>query len=289
MPYTRMAIPLRYIATGEGHVRPHDETRMSTPLIADQYVDSKNLLARASLHAQYSTNPQGWANWLFQQIELEDGLTVLDVGCGPGGLWRSHLDSIPTGCRLVLTDSSPGMVSEAEKAIPDERFEFRVADVQEIPYPDEQFDCVTTNHMLYHATNLDRAMSEIARVLKPHGKLCAATNGAAHMRQLHDLVRRSVPCFALLTTSFTLENGEATLKHHFDEVSVRTYEDSLVVPDADALSAYVRSMASVADATDQQFDEIEAELHDQILSKGRMRIEKAAGLLIAKEPKKAEP
>lgn len=188
---------------------------MSTRLPTDQYVDSSNLSARVNLHTLYSTNPQGWGNWVFQQIELEDNLAILDVGCGPGGLWRSHLDGVPTGCRIVLTDSSPGMVYEAENALPGDRFEFSVANAQKLPYPDEHFDCVTANHMLYHVPDLDRALSEVARVLKPRGKLYAATNGAAHMSQLHDIIRRSIPAFAVVSTSFTLENGYTILERHF--------------------------------------------------------------------------
>ena len=262
---------------------------MSKGLPPDQYVDSGNLSARANLHAQCSTNPQGWSNWLFQQIQLTEALTILDVGCGPGGLWQSHLGGVPAGCRIVLTDSSPGMVSEAENAIHDDRFVFRVADAQELPYPDEQFDCVTANHMLYHVPDLERALSEIVRVLKPHGKLYAATNGAAHMRKLHDRIERSVPGFAVLTTSFTLENGDAILTRHFAEISVRSYEDSLVVPDAGALSAYIRSMAGLTDASEDQLDAIDDAIRDEIARRGPLRIEKVTGLFIAGEPRKAEP
>ena len=254
----------------------------------DQYVDSRNLSARASLHAQYSTSAHGWENWLFQQIELSGAVSILDVGCGPGRLWRGQVDSLPVDCRIALTDSSPGMVSEAERSLPDERFEFRVADVQELPYPDGQFDCVTANHMLYHAPDIDRALSEIARVLKPRGKLYAATNGAGHMRQLHDIIRRSVPAFSALSASFSLENGQSILERHFDEVSVRRYDDSLVVPDAEALSAYVRSMGSLVDATAQQLGEIETAIRAEIRRTGPIQIDKAAGVFIAGGSRKAE-
>jgi SAM-dependent methyltransferase len=262
---------------------------MSTRLPKGQYVDSRNLLARANLHTQYSTNHHGWGSWLFQQLELQDNQTILDVGCGPGGLWRDHVDRLPNGCRAVLTDSSPGMISEAKGSLPDDRFEFRVADAQELPYPDGHFDCVTANHMLYHVPDLDRALSEIARVLTSRGKLCAATNGDGHMRQLHDIIRRSIPSFTCLSSAFTLESGKVMLDRHFGEVSIRRYQDSLVVPDADALSAYVRSMGSLADASAQQLDEIEGAIREQIRREGPMRIEKAAGLFIATQPGKPEP
>ncbi len=270
-------------------VRPHEGTRMNGRLPSDQYVDSRKLSARANLHTLHSTNPQGWENWLFQQIVLDGGLTVMDLGCGPAWLWRNHCTSIPAGCLLTLTDASPGMVSEAKDALSDERFQFRVVNAQELPFPDEHFDCVTANHMLYHVSDLDMALSEIARVLTPRGKLCAATNGTAHMRQLYDLIRQTVPSFRCLSASFTLENGRAMLDRCFSEVSIRRYEDGLVVPDAEALSAYVRSMGSLADATDAQFDEIEEAIHEHIRREGAMRIEKDAGLFIARKPREAEP
>jgi hypothetical protein len=45
----------------------------------DQYADSTNLSARVRTYAQYSTNPQGWGNWLSQQLDLQDGSIVLDA------------------------------------------------------------------------------------------------------------------------------------------------------------------------------------------------------------------
>ena len=110
--------------------------------------------------------------------------------------------------------------------------------------------------MLYNLACLERTLSEAAGVLRPRGNRYAATNGAAHMRQLHDIIRRSIPGLDVVCGSFTFENGHAILERHFHEVSVGRCEDNLVVPDADALSAYVRSMASLADATSHRLDEI---------------------------------
>ena len=84
-----------------------------------QYADSRNLSARVSLHARYSTNPKGWTNWLFEQLDLRAGAHVLELGAGPGGLWQGCLGQIPDSCQLVLSDISPGMASEARQAVRD--------------------------------------------------------------------------------------------------------------------------------------------------------------------------
>ena len=247
----------------------------------NQYRDSGNLSARAALHARYSTNPQGWANWLFQQLALCDGESVLEVGCGPGGLWRSHVRELPACCRLILTDLSPGMVDEAWKSLRDDRFSFRVADAQALPFAAASFDCVTANHMLYEVADPAKALAEIARVLKPTGRLCAATNGAAHMQELHDLIRASVPSFCSVCDTFSLENGEALLRRRFADVALRRYEDSLIVPDADALSAYVRSMGSLSAATEAELAALDRAIHREVAIRGSLRIAKDSGLFIA--------
>lgn len=261
---------------------------MDKCLPPDQYVDSKKFSARAILHARFSTNPQGWMNWLFEQLDLQDVLHILEIGSGPGGLWRDHLQDLPANCRMVLSDASPGMVSEAKQALLNERILFEVIDAQAIPYSDSTFDCVIANHMLYHVPDLCRAISEIARVLKPLGSFYAATNGTTHMQELHDIIRRAVPDFQVITTSFTLENGGAHLRHYFNDVTVRTYEDSLAVSDASALSAYVRSMASLFNLSKEQLQKIEETIREEIGRRGMVTISKEPGMFVSKEPRKVE-
>jgi len=248
----------------------------------NQYADSRHLSARVNIHVRYSTNPQGWERWLFQQLGLRENSTVLDVGSGPGRLWRSHVVAIPAGCRLVLTDASERMVAEARSTLGDRRFAFAVVDAQAIPFPDHRFDLVTAHHMLYHVSDLSRALSEIARVLKPNGTLSAATNGVAHMRELNEIIRRSIPDFEMPTGSFTLENGADALKHHFEGISERRYEDRLVVPDASALTGYVRSMAGLTEVSEVHLAEIDEAIRERIRSRGSLQIEKAAGVFIAR-------
>ena len=260
---------------------------MSECLPLDQYADSRNLSARTNLHTRFSTNPQGWTNWVFERLDLRMVSRVLEIGSGPGGLWRDHVRNVPADCRLVLSDASPGMASEARQALIDQRVTFEVVDAQAVPHPDDTFDCVIANHMLYHVADLDRAMSEVTRVLRAGGKFYAATNGRAHMRELHDIIRRSVPDFHIMTASFTLENGGALLRRHFSEVTVHRYEDGLVVPDALALSAYVRSMASLPDVAEDQLREIGRTIDGAMGRQGRMAISKDAGLFVARQPRKA--
>jgi SAM-dependent methyltransferase len=264
----------------------HDSTYLQTR----QYKTSANLSARIDLHRRFSTNPYGWHKWVFDQLDLRPGDRVLEVGGGPGWLWRENLARLPIGLTIVFSDFSLGMALEARGALgADRRFAFTNLDVQVIPFPTQAFDIVIANHMLYHVPDLARAGSELARVLKPDGRLYAATNGLRHMRELHDLVAEFDPTQApqlvpaLFAKRFGLENGPQILGRNLKRVDVRHYEDQLLVSDAQALADYVVSLAGLGRFGDLDLARAEAFTafaHAKIQMDGYIPIRKESGLVI---------
>src|SRR5207249_3059431 len=150
--------------------------------------------------------------WVFDRICLPAKARVLELGCGPGTLWRENGERIPADWEITLTDFSPGMVQEARHNLRDvpRNFAFALADAQAIPYPSGSFDAVIANHMLYHVPDRERALSEVQRVLQPGGRLYAATCGQTHLRELHDRVQQAAPDLPphadLWSATFNLEN-----------------------------------------------------------------------------------
>ena len=78
-----------------------------------QYGDLSNLDARVALHARFSTSPIDWQRWVFDQLDLPAEARVLELGSGPGWLWRGNVERIPAGWTVTLSDFSPGMVETA--------------------------------------------------------------------------------------------------------------------------------------------------------------------------------
>src|SRR5581483_3702094 len=105
-----------------------------------------------------------------------------------GWLWRGNLDRLPPSCDVVASDYSPGMAAEAGAALDDARFAMLATDAQALPFGDATFDAVVANHMLYHVPDLDAALSEFSRVLRPQGRLVAATNGRGHFKEVRDIL-----------------------------------------------------------------------------------------------------
>ena len=169
-----------------------------------------------------------WHRWVFDYLELPDGAQVLELGAGPAKLWRENLDRLPQSWQVTLTDLSAGMIAEAQTYLKDiPNFTFAVADAQTLPFDDATFDAVVANHMLYHVPDLPRALSEVRRVLKPGGRLFAATNGKNHLHELDDLSQDLTADGAVHlglqnnhVTNFTLETGVGYLEPYFSSVTL---------------------------------------------------------------------
>ncbi len=267
--------------------------------VAGQYRDASNLEARIALHRHFSAGAKPLPRWIFEQLDLPSDARILELGCGPGQLWFENEERIPDGWTVTLTDASPGMVRAARERLgPDRRMAFRVADARDIPFRDAAFDAIIAKHMLYHVPDMPRAFSEVVRVLSPGGCLYAATNGEGHMRELGPMRRVLDPSHPPDAATkeppgFGLENGAAQLSRWFLEVSLRRYEDALVVTEAAPLMEYLLSGASadaaVRETGSEELARREAMLRklldEKLAERGGIRLTKDSGLFVARRPR----
>ena len=214
-------------------------------LLREQYRDASNLNARIALHERFSLNPEPWWSWLWRMTNLPASARILEVGAGPADFWRTNLDRIPDGWRITLSDFSPGMIRQARANLgaTATRFHFARINVVALPFPAGAFDGVFANFMLYHAPDLDKAIRELHRVLKPGGRLYAATNGPGHMRQLKDMIRNLDEDALMFGAEdvFGLNNGKDALRRYFPIVNCYLYDDALRVTEVEPLVAYALS------------------------------------------------
>jgi SAM-dependent methyltransferase len=261
-------------------------------LIKDQYRDASNLNARIEIHRRFSTNPYGWTRWLFDFIGAAAGPEVLELGCGPAGLWAQNLSRVPADWRITLTDFSPGMLAEAQHTLVGAagRFRFEVVDAQSIPFDDDSLDTVIANHMLYHVHDLNKALAEIHRVLRPGGRLYASTIGREHMHELDAWGRQfglaaldAIGLNEMVAGHFGLETGEAKLALWFRPITLHRYEDSLRVTETGPLMAYILSSIPASEAA-LAADKLAAYarfVENELAEKGSLHISKSSGLFEA--------
>ena len=109
-------------------------------------------------------------------LDQADG-DILDCGCGDGELlrWLWHLKH----GRLTGIDISPEKVNRALKLltkeqVPDKRIDFEIMDIEDLDFADETFDTAILTDSLQYIVRPSTALAEVARVLKPGGKIVVA-------------------------------------------------------------------------------------------------------------------
>lgn len=109
-----------------------------------------------------------------QALWPRPGMRILDIGTGTG--WGARLAAW-RGARVTGIDIAPGML-EAARALSsgcDPRPDFRQAAAEDLPFGDGTFEAVLSTYGVIFSNDPARAVSEMARVLRPGGRLALAT------------------------------------------------------------------------------------------------------------------
>ena len=170
------------------------------------------------------------------------------VTYGEGG-YEGDLETalIPEDITVTLSDRSEGMLRDARRKVgpEDPRFSFQVFDASRIPFPDDSFDLVIANHVLFYCEDIPAVSCEIARVLKKDGLFVCSTYGSAHMQEITRFVQQFDERISLsaehLYDRFGRENGASVLSESFPEITWQSYEDHLMVTEPEPLIAYILS------------------------------------------------
>jgi demethylmenaquinone methyltransferase / 2-methoxy-6-polyprenyl-1,4-benzoquinol methylase len=134
--------------------------------IAGRY-DLLNSLMTAGLH-------HAWRQRAVDRAEISPGEAVLDVCCGTGDLSFELAKGIVPGGSVVGCDFSERMLDLAREKATDRGLEsvrFEWADAMRLPYDDGRFDAATVGFGVRNFADRDRGLAEMARVLKPGGRL----------------------------------------------------------------------------------------------------------------------
>ena len=113
--------------------------------------------------------------------EVSAGLTVLDVGCGPGALTTELVTRL--GVRSVMAcDPSGPFVQECSARHPG--VDVRPGTAEDIPFDDASSDVVLAQLVLHFVGDPDRALAQFRRVLRPQGRAAVCVWDAAGGMQM---------------------------------------------------------------------------------------------------------
>ena len=131
----------------------------------------------------WSAQAHNWANFLerwhaplyksvFDRVGVSRGTRLLDVGCGAG--LAAQL-AAQFGAQVTGIDAAPAFIEIARERVPEG--DFRVGDMEELPYAEASFDVVTGFNSFQHAANPAAALKEAKRVARAGGRVAMVTWG----------------------------------------------------------------------------------------------------------------
>lgn len=212
-------------------------------MVKEQYKTDEKFNLRGNLHS-YNINKTDWTNWCFNQMKFPSNAKILELGCGTGDLWYSNSNNIKDDWNITLSDFSKGMLLSAKKKLEaiKHNFIFEEIDAQDIPYKDESFDVIIARHMLYLVPDIEKALSEIKRVLIKGGLFYVTTNSNESMAELNELIEKFDSKLGLnnngMCDRFDMENGHTLLKKYFNEINVDVLEGKIIVDSAEPVVSY---------------------------------------------------
>lgn len=118
---------------------------------------------------QQASWTQPTRHWLYRKARLTQASDVLEVGCGTG-LIAEEIDRT-TPARVVGLDINPAMLAFTIRQ--ESRVTYVQGDAHALPLPNESFDAVVCHYLLLWLTDPVQGVREMARVIKPNGRVLA--------------------------------------------------------------------------------------------------------------------
>jgi SAM-dependent methyltransferase len=266
-----------------------DATARSDAAMKDHYATSAALNARRNI-LNYAVAPATPQPNVVDLLEWPANATVLDIGCG-NGAWTSIAADRTARGHVIGLDFSPGMLDELRARVP--TVWCVQGDANTLPFATGSVDVLLAMWMLYH-TDRTRAIAECRRVVRPGGKMIAATNESSFIPSLDDFLTEAAsevlghPVDEWLgTLTFSLETGEEWFTPHFSNVERIINETPFEIPEAAPILGYLESVRGPAIARhDGQFDYdaflalVEAEL-ERRLAGGPIRFDRRIAVFVA--------
>ena len=115
-----------------------------------------------------------WKKSLINMMNPRVSRKLIDVACGTGDVGKLFLDSTNKEAEITCVDPNKGMVSQGKQKLSNyKNVKWVISPAEKLPITDNSFDYYTISFGLRNTKNLNKALSEAYRVLKPGGRyLC---------------------------------------------------------------------------------------------------------------------
>jgi|Deesub1362A_J573_1020465.scaffolds.fasta_scaffold00784_9 demethylmenaquinone methyltransferase/2-methoxy-6-polyprenyl-1,4-benzoquinol methylase len=129
-----------------------------------------------------------WRRLTARRLKLSPGARALDLGAGTADLTFELLRQHP-GAQVIACDFSPEMMALGRARQGERKANWIIADALNLPFAEGTFDGVTSGFLLRNVGDLERALAEKRRVLRPGGQLAFLETTPPRSRVLRPLIQ----------------------------------------------------------------------------------------------------
>jgi SAM-dependent methyltransferase len=218
----------------------------------------------------------------------QPGARICELGFGTGWFLKELRNAHPA-CNVSGLELSPPMATHATRESGSrDRPAILIGDIEHIPVRRGAFDVVVVACTLYFMPDLDCALEEIKRVLRPGGKIVASTWAGDHLQELGELSTAALQHVfgdtsqRELVDRFGVDSAPDTLGHHFSRVSSREIRGWLDIPDVDTLVSLWEAQHSPAfpDVFIPVRDEFRRLAEERLARDGHLRITRHGAVFV---------
>jgi SAM-dependent methyltransferase len=142
--------------------------------VLEEWTNDRTVHAWRNWHPKILIQLREMTEAIVEAALLEPGMQVLDIASGTGDPALALASLLSPGGQITATDLSPGMLDTVRENARLEGLDnvmFQRADAEDLPFPDATFDVVTSRIGAMYFVDIQRALGEIKRVLKPDGRI----------------------------------------------------------------------------------------------------------------------
>lgn len=203
-----------------------------------------------TFEGRHGTSPVALASWVTEGLDLSNVQTVADLGCGDGRFVLPVAQGLGPNGEVYAVDSSPQLLARLQSNAKDAGLSIKSINADLLDtgqLPEGEVDLVMLNFVLnlMRRPQIDQCLDRVRALLRPGGCLLVTTYGRHHMADPYgwlnealvsvgmpseDADRATGQLMSRARPVFTLDNGSALLRPHFDRIVLSQFHDVLEAP-----------------------------------------------------------
>ena len=208
---------------------------------------SNDLLTRINIHDAYGARDID--KWMLDVLPLEQGMSILDVGCGAGKQCFSFLAHLSGKAHITGTDVSEALLAKAqeENRMLGNRVTFKRMDFNRaFTFANDEFDLASCSFAIYYAEDIPFTINEMHRVIKPNGQLFTTGPMPENKQMFYEIIKeatgKDIP--PMPGSSRYASEILESINAKFSKVEIHIFENPLTFPEVDPFIAYTRASLS---------------------------------------------